>query len=388
MAVGSRLGFVYKEHATRRTLRVYEPKLGHMIVDTINADGESEVVEFDFSTLPEGRAWRRWNSTTEPSRIPLDWGLPELAVEIVHVGEDPNSPNPPKFLIGINWYHAAGERPALTRYTNHEFPHYRVWDDSPQTPLVPTVSYDESSLPYSTKQEVAALELENWRKQKRVWLAELEQRSDLNPELVKHGGYWLRAADAALQIEFQDPDVDPAVVAQMARLAMKGAADIDSVDKFAENLNQYSTLFPTGPDRPMLWVTKGSGNGSLSECEQLDLADSHQYPAGTLPSDYNPIATDWIVANQVGVATVDDDAPSPGDTVTVTLTDPDGIVGTPTYQWQRNVSDIWTDISSETAAAYAIDAAETSGAQFRCLISYTDNYGPNQSAISPVVTVA
>lgn len=385
MRHGFTLNFV--EHATRRTNRIYVPKFGHFILDMTNADGDQEIVEFDFSTLPANTRWQA-DGVIQPEGYPTDWDMPDYVTVIASL-DDVIRYGGPTFWAAINWYHAVGSTPTFSRWPEtYTYPAYPRWDSSSQAPLTPTIFYSEETLPYATQQKFATAELEKWRKQKRVWLSELEQRSDLNPDLVKHGGYWLRAADAALQIEFQDPDVKPAVVAQMTRLAMKGAADIDTADEFAENLNTYTSLFPNGPDRPVLWVTKGEGNGSLSEVEQLDLADSHQYPAGTLPSDYNPITMGWIVENQPGVATVDSETPAAGTTVTVTVMDNDGIVGSPTYQWQRNVSDIWVDMAGATSAGYAISLGETSGTQIRCLVSYTDNYGPNQSAVSPIVTIS
>lgn len=399
--VVSIVGLRFTEHAVKRSHRLQVVKPGHIIVDMTNADGDSEVVEIDFSTwqikqtTEESQEVDRkgWSGTSGTAGVPnnLDDVLPDVMrsieysneARVVYGREDADL-----FAIDVEWYHAPGSRPTFTTvYRTESFPAYPVWDDTDQEPLVPTVTYSEASMNYPQQAEVAVYELEGWRKQKRAWLLELEQRSDLNPELVKHGGYWLRAADAALQHEFQDPDVDQVVVAQMARLARQGASDIDSVDKFAENLNQFSGAYPTGPTVPTLWVTKGSGNGSLGDVERLNLADSHAYSEHTLADDYNPIDSEWQVMNQPGAVTVSTTTPDANTSVTAEVTDPDGGVTGVTYQWQKLVGATWTDESGETGSSYLIAAGTAAGTQFRVLAAYTDNYGPDQSAVSATITV-
>ena len=367
---------------TRRMLRVYEPAPGHIIIDTINADGDSEVVEINFV---------HW-VTRDP--IPVD-ALPDFAANNFYfdnLSRLDGYQGYDAFVMQMDWYSEDGRtRPSYDIGPGfgqgEPYPRYSVWDDSPQVPLVPTVSYTESDLSYAQKQERALAALERWREQKRAWLLEAEQRSDLHPELTRHAGYWLRAGDAAVQLEFQDPDVDPNVVAVMIQEAVKGAADITTADEFAMRLNQFITLFPNGPDRAMLWVTKGEGNGSIGEVARLNLADSHQYSAGTLPSEYNPIDHNWMVANQPGAALLDATTAAVGDTVTASVFDPDQPqAGTITYQWQKLVSDLWVNVASATTASYTIPTGTDAGSQFRCLVAYTDLYGPNQSAVSPIVT--
>ena len=385
MEIVTKLSGHLHEHATRRLNRLYVPNMGRLIFDTVNEDGNTEVVEIDLRTYPK----RLFNDESPAYSIDYTEIMPDIVGRFGLYHEDGSSSGRIEdiFFLGFDWYHEAGNPPSDRRFRIETYPAYPVWDSTPENPLTPTVTYSELDLTYPQKQARVLRELEKWRRQKRLWLLEAEQRSDLHPELVRHAGYWLRAGDAAVQHEFQDPDIDPIIVAYMIQEAIKGAADITTADEFAMRLNEFISLFPNGPDRAMLWVAKGEGNGSIGGVARLNLADSHQYSAGTLPDAYNPIDHNWMVANQPGAAPLDVTEAAVGDIVTASVFDPDQPqAGTIAYQWQKLVSDLWVNVASATTASYTIPTGTDAGSQFRCLVAYTDLYGPNQSAVSPIVT--
>ena len=80
-----------------------------------------------------------------------------------------------------------------------------------------------------------------------------------------------------------------------------------------------------------------------------------------------------------GTVSIDNTAPNQGDTLTAsnTLTDPDGISGPISYQWQRG----GVDITGATGATYVTTQADVNQA-IRVVASYTDDIGNNESKAS------
>ena len=274
-------------------------------------------------------------------------------------------------------------------YTS-DYPHYYFWPDGvPQSPLIPNQDdyVWEDTLTYAEKQDFAIEALtQAWRPQKRAWLRELAEYVDLNPDIPKHGGYWLRAADRALQIDFQDENVDPLTVAEEAMLAARGATDINSVEDFANNLNRITALFPNGPTDPTLWV----GRDAQGNVRPVNLAESVQIADKSIGANYNPIDTDWIVENQPGTVTIDNLTPNVGERVTATVSDPDGIIdGEPiTWTWQLSVRGTdWQDLQTGSGTRLTTTFVVSQTTHYRAVVDYTDRYGPGQQAISEAIVV-
>ncbi len=72
--------------------------------------------------------------------------------------------------------------------------------------------------------------------------------------------------------------------------------------------------------------------------------------------------------------------PEVGQSVTAELTDPNGVVGVPVWQWERGLSatDTWTTIGS--AHASYTPQRDDIGHQLRATAHYTDRHGSNKSA--------
>ena len=93
--------------------------------------------------------------------------------------------------------------------------------------------------------------------------------------------------------------------------------------------------------------------------------------------------------NEAGTLTLSTTRPQFGGALTTTLTDPDGVSGMVTYQWERSAGrSAWTDIVGETASSYTLTSAET-GHFLRVTATYTDGHGSGKTAAartSEVVT--
>ncbi len=107
-------------------------------------------------------------------------------------------------------------------------------------------------------------------------------------------------------------------------------------------------------------------------------ADSHTLDVGVTITDQD----------EAGILTLSTTRPEQGEAVTASLTDEDGVVGTPTYTWERSDgrSD-WVAISGATAANYTPTAGET-GHFLRATVSYEDGHGTGQSAMASSKEVA
>jgi hypothetical protein len=81
--------------------------------------------------------------------------------------------------------------------------------------------------------------------------------------------------------------------------------------------------------------------------------------------------------NDPGTVVIDNLTPSPGATLTASVTDPDGATGAISYQWLRNGS----AIGGATGATYTLGDADV-GSQISVQASYTDGHGTAESVTS------
>ena len=85
--------------------------------------------------------------------------------------------------------------------------------------------------------------------------------------------------------------------------------------------------------------------------------------------------------DEAGAFTLSSLQPVTGVLLSTTLSDPDGLSGTPTYTWARSSDkSAWTDISGATAASYTPTTADE-GQYLRVSASYNDNHS-NGKALS------
>ena len=89
-----------------------------------------------------------------------------------------------------------------------------------------------------------------------------------------------------------------------------------------------------------------------------------------------------LLADDDGRVTLSETRPGIGDTVTATLTDPDGSITNRTWQWASSSDGEsgWTNISGATSATYTVVAADL-GYFLRATANYDDGEGADKSAL-------
>ena len=270
------------------------------------------------------------------------------------------------------------------------FPDYPLWLSTDTQESLGTATATKSvTATYADKQGVAVDAIENvWRPQKQAWLQELILYADINPDLIKHAGYYLNAAEQAIQSLFQDSARDPLVVAAVAKAAALGAADIDTVEKFAEELNGIIAANPNGPANKSIWVQINADD----TVTRTNLLNAVNY--GTFESNFNSITHDWIVDNQPGKLDTDATSYAVGDTLTADLTDYDGIItGTTTWAIKKETAtpgtfeDFATPTGTDTGLTYQIPNTLATNDKIQVIAEYQDNFGQGQGTSSSTSTI-
>lgn len=115
--------------------------------------------------------------------------------------------------------------------------------------------------------------LKRWRQQVKTWLLESPQYADLVPEIVKHLGWWLSAADYVLK-DLWDKKVagtntyDWLVLERVVEEAIKGPTTLDPDGDGSYNVEFFRELKaviasnPNGPPRAGIWVNWWELTGS------------------------------------------------------------------------------------------------------------------------------
>ena len=83
--------------------------------------------------------------------------------------------------------------------------------------------------------------------------------------------------------------------------------------------------------------------------------------------------------DEAGAVALDNTSPKVGDTVTATLTDPDGTTSAESWQWQHGDGATWTDITDANTSAYTVRSMDI-GELLQAIIDYTDPHGAGKSA--------
>ena len=125
------------------------------------------------------------------------------------------------------------------------------------------------------------------------------------------------------------------------------------------------------------------------------LSDGLNYQGLSDPSidDTLHVRFDLINVEEAGIVTLSSTHPIVGDPLTVSLSDPDGLVGhkPPSWRWQRSEdlpTPVWDDISRGIAYVYT-PSTEDEGWLLRATATYSDDHGANKSAASaPTAAVA
>ncbi|MYF53903.1 MAG: hypothetical protein F4166_08870 [Gammaproteobacteria bacterium] len=246
-----------------------------------------------------------------------------------------------------------------------------------------------SSLTYAEKQAIAVEEIEQMLLKKEADIENSSKFLDLNSVLPEHVGYWWRSAVSVVKRFFQDPDTDPLIVAEMAKQASAGPTTRNDQLTLLRNLNSLIARYPNGPTFGAIWVeTRDLASPSdvtrKTMMEVLQTIGTEQDETYPLDSDFDSTDESWIIANQPGVVTYDNDSPALGETIQATITDYDGGVTNRRYRWQEQTQDgTWSNMSGANNRSWTIASAGT----YRCRVLYTDNYATGQEAIGDEFTI-
>ena len=342
-------------------LKKVEARTASRIVVTSELDGTETVTDFDLSNTPQQ----------------IGYTLQRPYSDILYNADVGSDQQLNVFLAGQ--VSGSVPDPVIQEITTFpSYPYLVTGETETQDTITDTPSWLPSVPGYVEKQQAAIDAYNNvWLPQKRAWMVEGAGYADGVGDIVTQVGYYMKAATAFIKNRFQDQDIAPDVVEDVIRELSKGAADIDTVDKFASAIRQYVALWPNGPTQALGWVSI-----SGSTVTRTNLADAVQLGEGSLPDDFNAYDTSWLVTNQAGSVSLDSTAPVVGTALTATLTDPDGGVSSTTWQWQ-NKSDggEWTDISDATASSYTPVSADV-GKALQVTATYTDNAAGGNTATS------
>ena len=132
-------------------------------------------------------------------------------------------------------------------------------------------------------------------------------------------------------------------------------------------------------------------DGTIVSNGVLDYETSASHTVSLTATDVHGATADAVViitvnnVDEAGVVALSNQAPKVGDTVTASLTDPDGATSAHSWQWQQDEGNAWNDISDANAGDYTVGSADI-GHLLRAVVSYTDPQGPGKSASAQTET--
>jgi len=234
-----------------------------------------------------------------------------------------------------------------------------------------------TDMSYAKKQELAVDAIKQWRDQLISWNKMALEYQHLMDDIGNHLGRILSRADSVIKRFFQNPDIDPLIVRQMALEASQGPSTIsDSLELF-RNLRIMATAHPNGFAFAAIWVetrnlTSPSDVVRKVLAQVIQNADErYDYPA-----NYDATDDSWIVKNQPGIISYNNDNPMTGQSIEGSIVDYDGGVTNISYYWQTQDQDgDWKDIAS-LQQNWNIPGIGV----YRARVTYDDNYGTGQEA--------
>ena len=154
----------------------------------------------------------------------------------------------------------------------------------------------------------------------------------------------------------------------------------------------------TDPNEDTVTYTLASGDafsvradGTIVSNGVLDYETSASHTVSITATDVHGASADAVVAitvnnvDEAGVVALSNQAPKVGNTVTASLTDPDGATSTHSWQWQQDEGNAWNDISDAISGDYTVGNIDI-GHLLRAVVSYADPQGPGKSASAQTET--
>ena len=157
-------------------------------------------------------------------------------------------------------------------------------------------------------------------------------------------------------------------------------------------------VIATDPNEDTVTYTLASGDafsvradGTIVSNGVLDYETSASHTVSLTATDVHGASANAVVTitvnnvDEAGVVALSNQAPKVGNTVTASLTDPDGATSAHSWQWQHDEGNAWNDISDANAGDYTVGSIDI-GHLLRAVVSYTDPQGPGKSASAQTET--
>ncbi len=172
-------------------------------------------------------------------------------------------------------------------------------------------------------------------------------------------------------------------VAENTAAGMNIGDPVTATDEDAGDTLTYSL---GGTDAASFSIVASSGQLQTKAALDHETKDSYSVMVTATDNSGKPNNTDSIDVT-INVTNVDEDgtplelsetSPTVGDTVTATLTDPDGVVSVQDWQWSRSttIDGTFTHITEETATYTPTD--DDVGYYLKVVAKYTDGHGPDK----------
>ena len=138
-----------------------------------------------------------------------------------------------------------------------------------------------------------------------------------------------------------------------------------------------ATYSLSGPDAGSFRIDPATGEVRLAEGVSPDFEAKPRYDVTVTVSAEVVITVNNL--NEPGQVALSNDAPSAGDTITATLSDPDGGVTGASWAWSRGEDGNWNPIPGANGASYTAQGDDI-GHRLRAEVSYDDDAGTANQA--------
>ena len=133
----------------------------------------------------------------------------------------------------------------------------------------------------------------------------------------------------------------------------------------------------TGPDAASFTINPATGEVSLAPDVSPDFEARSEY---SLTVTATADVTVWVLnVDEPGAVALSTDEPGAGETITATLTDPDGGIANTRWSWARSDGDASNAIPDATTASYTTATADI-GHHITAMVSYDDATGAGRQA--------
>ena len=214
---------------------------------------------------------------------------------------------------------------------------------------------------------------------------------------TEDGGYYLRATAVYTDPEGAEKsaggrtsgavlvDDDGVVTLSTERVSLGDRVTVRLTDPDG-NVRNVSWQWASSSSRTSGWLDIPGATSSTYTVVAADLGNflraTVRYDDGDgLDKSAEAVSTTVVVEDDDGVVTLSSSSPMVGETVTATLTDPDGGVTGAAWQWASSTDgrSNWTNIARANSRTYTVAAGDV-GSYLRATVIYDDAAGAGKSA--------